>query len=122
MAIPKRPFETNLQTNCQDENYYDPIADNEAPSHEHKCGYGVGVGFIRFDGDGSGSAAHKIIGCFIVMEWQFFVFDIGWESLLKNLLNRCVHRVFVNGFELSKIEHNACLYFPQRSWARPTPC
>ena len=48
---------TNLQTNCQDENYYDPIADNEAPSHEHKCGYGVGVGFIRFDGDGSGSAA-----------------------------------------------------------------
>ncbi len=48
---------TNLQTNCQDENYYDPIADNEAASHEHKCGFGVGVGFIRFDGDGSGSAA-----------------------------------------------------------------
>ncbi|MGI9281488.1 MAG: hypothetical protein ACR2PX_17915, partial [Endozoicomonas sp.] len=42
------------------------------------------------------------------------------EGLLKNLLNRCVHRVLVNGFELSKIEHNACLYFPQRSWARPT--
>ena len=48
---------SNLQTNCQDENYYDPIADNEAPSHEHKCGYGIGVGFIRFDGDGGGSAA-----------------------------------------------------------------
>jgi|SaaInlStandDraft_1057018.scaffolds.fasta_scaffold00059_16 hypothetical protein len=48
---------SNLQTNCQDENYYDPIADNEAPSHEHKCGYGIGVGFIRFDGDGGGEAA-----------------------------------------------------------------
>ena len=48
---------TNLQTNCQDENYYDPIADNEAPSHEHKCGFGVGVGFIRFDGDGGGASA-----------------------------------------------------------------
>ena len=39
------------QTNCENEEYYDPILDNEAPSHEHKCGFGAGVGFIRFDGD-----------------------------------------------------------------------
>ena len=39
------------QTNCENEDYYDPILDNEAPSHEHKCGFGAGVGFIRFDGD-----------------------------------------------------------------------
>ncbi len=48
---------TNRQTNCEDEGYYDPIVDNEAPSHEHKCGFGIGVGYIRFDGDGGGSSA-----------------------------------------------------------------
>ena len=48
---------TDIQTDCQDESYYDPIADNEAPSHEHKCGFGIGVGYIRFDGDGGGSSA-----------------------------------------------------------------
>ncbi|MEC8258683.1 MAG: hypothetical protein VXZ94_05775, partial [Candidatus Thermoplasmatota archaeon] len=48
---------TDVQTDCQDESYYDPVADNEAPSHEHKCGFGIGVGYIRFDGDGGGSSA-----------------------------------------------------------------
>ena len=48
---------TDVQTDCEDEIYYDPIADNEAPSHEHKCGFGIGVGYIRFAGDGGGSSA-----------------------------------------------------------------
>ena len=48
---------TDIQTDCEDESYYDPVADNEAPSHEHKCGFGVGVGYIRFDGDGGGQSA-----------------------------------------------------------------
>ena len=48
---------SSLQTDCQDPGYFDPFADNIAESHEHKCGFGVGVGFIRFDGDGGGSAA-----------------------------------------------------------------
>ena len=48
---------TDIQTDCEDGSYYDPVADNEAPSHEHKCGFGVGVGYIRFDGDGGGQSA-----------------------------------------------------------------
>ena len=45
------------QTDCEDESYFDPIADHLAKSDEHKCGLGVGVGFIRFDGYGSGTSA-----------------------------------------------------------------
>ena len=48
---------TDVQTDCEDASYYDPVADNEALSHEHKCGFGVGVGYIRFDGDGGGQSA-----------------------------------------------------------------
>ena len=48
---------SDLQADCEDATYYDPIADNEALSSEHKCGFGVGVGYIRFDGDGGGSSA-----------------------------------------------------------------
>ena len=48
---------SSLQNDCQDPGYFDPFADNIAESDEHKCGFGVGVGFIRFDGDGGGSAA-----------------------------------------------------------------
>ena len=47
----------NRQTDCEDESYFDPIADHLARSDDHKCGLGVGVGFIRFDGYGSGTAA-----------------------------------------------------------------
>tara|TARA_B110000467_G_scaffold147677_1_gene152930 strand:- start:24972 stop:29612 length:4641 start_codon:yes stop_codon:yes gene_type:complete len=47
----------NRQTDCEDESYFDPIEDHLARSDDHKCGLGVGVGFIRFDGYGSGSAA-----------------------------------------------------------------
>jgi hypothetical protein len=48
---------SNKQTNCEDPEYFDPIADNIAESIVHKCGFGIGVGFIRFDGDGGGSSA-----------------------------------------------------------------
>jgi hypothetical protein len=47
----------NRQTDCEDESYFDPIADHIADSDDHKCGLGVGVGFIRFDGYGGGTTA-----------------------------------------------------------------
>ena len=56
ISNPNEPGST-LQTDCEDPGYFDPFADNIADSYEHKCGFGVGVGFIRFDGDGGGSAA-----------------------------------------------------------------
>tara|TARA_B100000900_G_scaffold263254_2_gene224533 strand:- start:21968 stop:26647 length:4680 start_codon:yes stop_codon:yes gene_type:complete len=56
ISNPNQPG-SSLQTDCEDPGYFDPFADNIAESHEHKCGFGVGVGFIRFDGDGGGSAA-----------------------------------------------------------------
>ncbi|MBT5736398.1 MAG: hypothetical protein HOI28_06125, partial [Euryarchaeota archaeon] len=48
---------TTDQTDCEDPGYYDPVADNLADSDDHKCGFGIGVGFIRFAGDGGGSSA-----------------------------------------------------------------
>jgi hypothetical protein len=51
------PNNNRKQTDCEDPGFFDPIADNIAESDEHKCGFGIGVGFIRFDGDGGGSAA-----------------------------------------------------------------
>ena len=56
ISNPNEPGST-LQTDCQDPGYFDPFEDNIAESHEHKCGFGVGVGFIRFDGDGGTSSA-----------------------------------------------------------------
>ncbi|MEJ6563413.1 MAG: hypothetical protein QNL85_06890 [Euryarchaeota archaeon] len=47
----------NRQTDCEDESYFDPIADHLAKSDDHKCGLGLGVGFIRFDGYGGGTTA-----------------------------------------------------------------
>lgn len=47
----------NRQTDCEDGSYFDPIADHLAKSDDHKCGLGVGVGFIRFDGYGGGTTA-----------------------------------------------------------------
>ena len=49
---------SNRQSDCNDgTSYYDPILDHQAHSHEHKCGFGLGVGFIRFDGYGGGTTA-----------------------------------------------------------------
>lgn len=48
---------SNDQTDCEDPGYFDPVADNIAESDVHKCGFGIGVGFIRFDGDGGSSSA-----------------------------------------------------------------
>ena len=49
---------SNRQSECDDgSGYYDPILDHKAHSHEHKCGFGLGVGFIRFDGYGGGTTA-----------------------------------------------------------------
>ena len=49
---------SNRQSDCDDgSGYYDPISDHKAHSHEHKCGFGLGVGFIRFDGYGGGTTA-----------------------------------------------------------------
>ncbi len=49
---------SNRQTNCDDgSGYYDPEVDHLAESHDHKCGFGLGVGFIRFDGYGGGTTA-----------------------------------------------------------------
>ena len=49
---------SNRQSDCNDgSDYYDPIADHNADSHDHKCGFGLGVGFIRFDGYGGGTTA-----------------------------------------------------------------
>ena len=38
----------NRQTEC-DESYYDVFNDHGSKSETHKCGYGVGIGFIQFD-------------------------------------------------------------------------
>tara|TARA_B100000459_G_scaffold144698_1_gene107936 strand:- start:13389 stop:18071 length:4683 start_codon:yes stop_codon:yes gene_type:complete len=49
---------SNRQSDCNDgTSYYDPILDHQAHSHDHKCGFGLGVGFIRFDGYGGGTTA-----------------------------------------------------------------
>ena len=38
----------NKQTEC-DETYYDVFNDHASVSETHKCGYGIGIGFIQFD-------------------------------------------------------------------------
>ena len=39
---------SNKQTEC-DETYYDVFNDHSSVSETHKCGYGVGIGFLQFD-------------------------------------------------------------------------
>jgi len=52
---------SNRQSDCDDgSDYYDPLLDHDAESHEHKCGFGLGVGFIRFEGD-NGGATSKVL-------------------------------------------------------------
>ena len=38
----------NTQTDCQDSSWYDPIADHDSESREHKCGYSIGIGYVHF--------------------------------------------------------------------------
>ena len=38
----------NEQTDCEDSSWYDPIADHDAESRMHKCGYSVGIGYVHF--------------------------------------------------------------------------
>ena len=38
----------NEQTDCEDSSWYDPIADHDAESRIHKCGYSVGIGYVHF--------------------------------------------------------------------------
>ena len=45
----------------------------------------------------SGSpATNEIVGGFVVMRWQFFVFGVVFEGLPEYLLNGCVHGVLLN--------------------------
>ena len=37
------------QTDCSETLNYDPATDHDAPSREHKCGIGIGVGYVHFD-------------------------------------------------------------------------
>ncbi|MBT4070144.1 MAG: hypothetical protein HOL72_00280 [Euryarchaeota archaeon] len=48
---------SNLQTDCQDDDdYYDPINDHLAESRMHKCGFGVGIGYVHFGQQTTGQA------------------------------------------------------------------
>jgi hypothetical protein len=47
---------SNLQTDCQDDDYYDPINDHLAESRMHKCGFGIGVGYVHFGQQNQGQA------------------------------------------------------------------
>ncbi len=38
----------NEQTDCEDSSWYDPIADHDSSSREHKCGYSIGIGYVHF--------------------------------------------------------------------------
>lgn len=49
---------SDRQSDCDDgTGYYDPFNDHKTESHLHKCGFGLGVGFIRFAGYGGGTTA-----------------------------------------------------------------
>nr|MCS5533292.1 hypothetical protein [Candidatus Poseidoniaceae archaeon] len=47
---------SNLQTDCQDSGYFDPINDHLAESRMHKCGFGVGIGYVHFGQQNQGQA------------------------------------------------------------------
>ena len=48
MANPNAPGSSD-QTDCSETLNYDPETDYEADSREHKCGIGIGVGYVHFD-------------------------------------------------------------------------
>ena len=39
----------NEQTDCEDSSWYDPVADHDVESRDHKCGYSVGIGYVHFE-------------------------------------------------------------------------
>ena len=47
---------SNLQTDCQDDDYFDPINDHLAESRMHKCGFGIGIGYVHFGQQNQGQA------------------------------------------------------------------
>ena len=58
----------NKQTEC-DETYYDVLNDHGSGSELHKCGYGIGIGFIQFDQiDQQGEAEIIDIGAILGMD------------------------------------------------------
>ncbi len=63
---------------------------------------------------GRSAAAHKIIGRFVVMEWQFFALGIVLEGLFENALNRSVHCRPSVGQKHSKVDYFLSFSFPQR--------
>ena len=48
LANPNAPGSSD-QTDCSETLNYDPATDYEAASREHKCGIGIGVGYVHFD-------------------------------------------------------------------------
>ena len=47
LANPNAPGSTD-QTDCAETLNYDPITDHAADSREHKCGIGIGIGYVHF--------------------------------------------------------------------------
>ncbi|MEC7600526.1 MAG: hypothetical protein VYB23_03685, partial [Candidatus Thermoplasmatota archaeon] len=48
LTNPNAPGSTD-QTDCSETLNYDPATDHGAKSREHKCGIGIGVGYVHFD-------------------------------------------------------------------------
>ena len=48
LSNPNAPGSTD-QTDCSETMNYDPATDYNAKSREHKCGIGIGVGYVHFD-------------------------------------------------------------------------
>ncbi len=47
---------SDLQTDCEDDDYFDPINDHMAESRMHKCGFSVGIGYVHFGQSNSGGS------------------------------------------------------------------
>ena len=47
---------SDLQTDCEDDDYFDPINDHLAESRMHKCGFSVGIGYVHFGQQTEGQA------------------------------------------------------------------
>ncbi|MFB1038471.1 MAG: hypothetical protein QMC50_04555 [Candidatus Poseidoniaceae archaeon] len=47
---------SDLQTDCEDADYFDPINDHLAESRMHKCGFSIGIGYVHFGQQSEGQA------------------------------------------------------------------
>ena len=47
---------SDLQTDCEDTDYFDPINDHLAESRMHKCGFSIGIGYVHFGQQSEGQA------------------------------------------------------------------